>query len=783
MRIHCVEIQNFRKLKSVRIDFSDKSTIFVGANNSGKTSAIVALGHFLIDPGRFALKDFTLSHWQHIDIIGQSWVEAPTNQTEANLDATRWADVIPMMDVWLDVNLNEVHVVSHLIPTLDWSGSRLGVRLRFEPSDLNVLFEEFVAAEKAARETIAATEITAEKQNQAVKLWPQSLSEFLGRRLSNHFRMRSYLLNPRNLVDPIIGTATPQSLPTESEPIDIEPFKGLILIHEINAQRGFTDRPGRQRGSEPEENSASNHLGERHRLSRQLRSYYHNHIDPADTPEPSDVGALQAIHDAQQQFDLRLKEGFSEPLKELAQLGYPGVTDPTIELSTKIRPIDGLNHPSAIQYDIASTVQNDVSKKSFRLPEESIGLGYQNLISMVFQLMQFRDAWMKVGKAAKRGETAQSRDEYFPPPIHLVVVEEPEAHLHAQVQQVFIRHAYDVLHNRPELKENSMLTTQLVVSTHSSHIAHESRFSDLRYFRRVPAGAGAEVPTSSVMNLTEVFGSDDETQRFVTRYLRTTHCDLFFADAAVLIEGTAERMMVPHFIRNYYPQLHERYVSLLEITGSHAHRLRPLIETLQIPTLIVTDLDPTEPKAPYRKAQPSRGQSLITRNQTLKEWIPAVTDLDTLLDLSDDRKVNHKDELFAVRVAYQCPTSIKLNAGTPDQEVLAGTFEDALVYQNLETFRAFDGTGPIKAFKDAIDGAIDIDGLATNLARVISNITKAEFALDLLDLKKAESLHAPTYIAQGLEWLQLYLDRTVREAILPIERVKSVSDCREITDD
>ena len=246
MRIHCVEIQNFRKLKSVRIDFSDKSTIFVGANNSGKTSAIVALGHFLIDPGRFALKDFTLSHWQHIDIIGQSWVEAPTNQTEANLDATRWADVIPMMDVWLDVNLNEVHVVSHLIPTLDWSGSRLGVRLRFEPSDLNVLFEEFVAAEKAARETIAATEITAEKQNQAVKLWPQSLSEFLGRRLSNHFRMRSYLLNPRNLVDPIIGTATPQSLPTESEPIDIEPFKGLILIHEINAQRGFTDRPGRQ---------------------------------------------------------------------------------------------------------------------------------------------------------------------------------------------------------------------------------------------------------------------------------------------------------------------------------------------------------------------------------------------------------------------------------------------------------------------------------------------------------------------------------------------------------
>ena len=783
MKIRCIEIQNFRRLKSVRIDFSDKSTIFVGANNSGKTSAIVALGHFLIDPSRFDCKDFTLSNWQQIDAIGKSWVEAAADQTEGNLEATRWTDVLPMMDVWLDVRLSEVHMVSHLIPTLDWAGDRLGVRLRFEPSDLNALFEEFVAAEKAARSTMAAAEIAAENPSQALKLWPKSLGDFLDRRLGTHFKMQSYLLDPGHLVDRNIGKTTPQALPADSEPIDIDPFKGLIRIDEIDAQRGLTDRQGRKRRSEAEEDPALSHPGERDRLSRQLRSYYHSHIDPTDAPEPSDVGALQAIHIAQQQFDLRLKEGFSEPLKELAQLGYPGVTDPTIELSTKIRPIEGLNHPSAVQYDVASADENGGRRKSLRLPEESIGLGYQNLISMVFRLMRFRDAWMKVGKAAKRGQTAQSRDEYFPPPIHLVVVEEPEAHLHAQVQQVFIRHAYDVLRNRPELKANPSLTTQVVVSTHSSHIAHESRFSDLRYFRRVPAGVDAEIPTSTVMNLTDVFGSGDETQRFVTRYLQTTHCDLFFADAAVLIEGTAERMMLPHFIRNCYKQLHERYVSLLEIAGSHAHRLRPLIETLRIPTLIITDLDPAEPEGPHRKAQPGRGQSLITRNQTLKEWLPAVTGLDTLLDLSNDRKVEHKDALFAVRVAYQCPTLITLNAETPDEEVLAGTFEDALIYQNLETFRSFDGTGPIKAFRDAIDGASDIDGLARKLAAVIGKISKAEVALDLLDLKNAESLRAPEYIAQGLEWLQLYLDRTLREAVLRIESADPAIGGRENDDD
>ena len=615
MRMTCVEIQNFRRLKSIRIDFSEQSTIFVGANNSGKTSAIVALGHFLIDQARFATKDFSLSSWNHIDNIGQSWVTAAAMQTDADLDTTHWVDVLPAMDVWLDVDPNEIHIVSHLIPTLGWSGGRLGVRLRFEPSDLTDLFTQFVSAEKAAREAVAATEITAEHASQAVKLWPQSLPEFLERRLRNHFKLRSYLLDPAHLVDPVVGQAAPQSLPLESEPLDTEPFKGLLRIDEIDAQRGFTDRLDRQHRSETQDEPLSGGPNDRYRLSRQLRSYYQSHIDPGDTPEPSDVGALQAIHVAQKQFDLRLKEGFTEPLRELAQLGYPGVTDPSIALSTKIRPIDGLNHPAAVQYDVASVDQKAENHIPLRLPEESIGLGYQNLISMVFRLMRFRDAWMRVGKAATRGEGRGSKEAHFPPPIHLVMIEEPEAHLHAQVQQVFIRHAYDVLRNHPDLKTNSLLSTQLVVSTHASHIAHESRFSSLRYFRRVPAGIHDIIPTSTVTNLATMFGTDDDTQRFVARYLQTTHCDLFFADAVILLEGAAERIMVPHFIRNHYSELSERYISLLEIAGSHAHRLRPLIETLRIPTLIITDLDPVDSEAPHR-IETTMSQSPIDNKQS-----------------------------------------------------------------------------------------------------------------------------------------------------------------------
>ncbi|NRE89274.1 AAA family ATPase, partial [Klebsiella michiganensis] len=53
MKINFIEIKNFRKLKSVRIDIAEKTTLFVGANNSGKTAAMEALGHFLVDASRF----------------------------------------------------------------------------------------------------------------------------------------------------------------------------------------------------------------------------------------------------------------------------------------------------------------------------------------------------------------------------------------------------------------------------------------------------------------------------------------------------------------------------------------------------------------------------------------------------------------------------------------------------------------------------------------------------------------------------------------------------------
>jgi predicted ATP-dependent endonuclease of OLD family len=755
VHIEHVEIGNFRKLQSVRVDFAKTTTVFVGANNSGKTSAMVALRHFLVDRTDFSINDFTLSNWAKLDGLGAAWEKAALGDKEPIFD---WNAVLPHLDLWLNVSMGELHYVQKILPTLDWNGEYIGVRLRYEPKDLQTLRQEFLAAKLAASKVMSAATKNSDDDGEAkapaadgFTLWPRSMMDFLSLKLKTLFEVKAYLLDPANLVLPKDGIALPQDLPVTSEPIEGDPLKRIIRIDEINAQRGFGFSTGSTRAEALNDDIASK--GGK-RLSTQLRNYYAQHLDPFDQPEAKDLEALQALHEAQNAFGKRLESCFSSALKELEEIGYPGVTDPKLTITTNIKPIDGLNHASAVQYEVPTHV-GKAGGFAHRLPEESNGLGYQNLVSIVFALMGFRDKWMKVGKAAKVSDA----DDGLVPPLHLVLVEEPEAHLHAQVQQVFIKQAYDVLRKHDKLKDSTDLCTQLVVSTHSSHIAHEADFESLRYFRRLPLKAtDGAVPISCVVNLSEIFGSEDETARFAKRYLKATHCDLFFADGAVLVEGPAERILVPHFVRtrSAYDFLKTCYITWLEIGGSHAHRLKPLIDHLGLNTLIITDIDAKN--AAGKAVPPARGAALKARNQTLKTWVPKEDALDALFDAKPEELVVLDKTGFSVRVAYQQPIQAAISAGKPT-EALANTFEDALVYENMNVFKTLDGTGLLGRIRKSLDTASDLGDLATKLCADLDRGGKAELALELLYSPGIDKMIVPAYIDQGLIWLADQLKR------------------------
>lgn len=770
MRIDFVEIQNFRRLDVIRIDFSEKTTLFVGANNSGKTSAITALRYFLIKQNAFSVYDIPLARWRSISALGDAFEKA-----ENGIQPNTWKELLPSLDVWLNVSEGEIHHVAHLIPTLDWKpDEKIGVRLQLEPENSGELLEAYLEAKKAACDTLntkqgnepneslvgkheEAEPAGGEEVCKRFSLWPESLIDFLKKRMSS-LKVNAYLLDPSKKTAPIDGVAQPQQLPAEAEPLDGNPFKGLINIDEVPAHRGMSDysetRGGRDESDQEEK-------GHRQPLTTQLCKYYDKHLDPLKAPDPSDIRALEAIYEAQTAFDERLKDCFKIPLAELEELGYPGVANPRLIISTSLKPVEGLKHQSAVQYDVAPTGGTDATP--YRLPEQCNGLGYQNLISMVFRLIGFRDDWMKVGKAARIDEETGLR-QVSPPPLHLVLLEEPEAHLHVQVQQVFIRKAYEVLRKHPELQEKTSFSTQLVVSTHSSHVAHEVEFANMRYFRRRPARNPGETPTSRVINLSEVFGTPDDTGRFVRRYLQSTHADLLFADGAIIVEGAAERMLVPHFIRSHYGKLYSCYVTLLEIGGSHAHRLRPLIQHLGLNTLIITDTDAVD-KSTKEKVTPKKGSDFITANNVLKKWHPVKESLDELLDLEEEKKEKSYDN-FSIRVAYQTPVLVVLDKEDPCP-VVPRTFEDALVFQNIEFFRKTDGLGLVKKFKDAIVTSKNISVLHDNLLIALQKGSKAEFALEMLYSKDdPSSIKVPEYIHKGLEWLENRLLERQQEVLV-----------------
>lgn len=758
MLIQHIEITNFRKLLAVRIDLAPQTTVFVGANNSGKTSAMLAMRRFLVPKqSLFSVHDITLSHWEALNAIGQAWLTAHRQGNAPDLDEGVWSSYLPTLDIWLNVPANELHYVSKLVPTLDWTEGLLGLRLRLEPDNVTDLCQAFIEAMVAA-DTVRTSVKDADEQQPSLTLWPNNMMDFLGRRLSRHLRVRAYPLDPQKLVTPENSVAKPQALPQGMPSVD-DPLAGLIRVNEIPAQRGF----GEALTTENVEESA---LGRPSgRLSEQLRAYYRKHLDPSEHPDVNDIAALQAIEAAQAAFDERLTASFKVAFTEVEGMGYPGVTDPRPRVSTRLRPLDGLNHQAAVSFEIDMIQRDGEIIPVMRLPEDNNGLGYQNLISMIFRLMSFRDAWMRVGKAEKESGTTQFE------PLHLILIEEPEAHLHAQVQQVFIKKAYDVLRAHNDLGQSTILRTQLLVSTHSSHVTHETPYSCLRYFRRLPAGMnGVPIPISVVINLTDAFGESDETTRFVTRYLRTQHADLFFADALILVEGPAERMLLPHFIRRAFPLVNQGYITLLEVGGSHAHRLKPLVHHLGLITLVITDLDAQvkkiipaegekEEKVKLEPAQPRKGEDQTTNNDTIRLWWPMKTAIDDLL-ADEINKTLKGDDLFGVRVAYQTSIVVRwpVTAETT-QTAYPYTFEDALAFENMEFFASLPGPGLAAKFRNAIGSSDDTNIIGRDLFLALRSGEKAPFALNILDAKNFDELKVPSYIAEGLSWLETQIKK------------------------
>jgi predicted ATP-dependent endonuclease of OLD family len=253
---------------------------------------------------------------------------------------------------------------------------------------------------------------------------------------------------------------------------------------------------------------------------------------------------------------------------------------------------------------------------------------------------------------------------------------------------------------------------------------------------------------TSIANMSELFAKPKDELLFVRKHLKLTHCDIFFADGVIFVEGQAESLLVPEFITKSFKNLSNRYISILEVNGAHAHKYRDLVEKLGVATLVLTDLDSVNNEG--KSCVPQKNSNQNTNNDTLKKWHPKKVALDDLVALPKKEHAT-KSQGAPLYVAYQKPTHIS------GKEVLSRTFEDALILANFQD-EYFQKKISIQDAKTDFES--ETKSLSESLYDYVQGLKKGDFAFNCLFHladNEGNSFNPPEYMSDGLKWLEAQL--------------------------
>ena len=678
MKIKSIKIKNFRRLECVNIDVESDETVFVGPNNSGKTSATVAMRCFIGNKD-FKIHDFPASKASDFD----TFIE---KEDDEHLPAIE-------LGIWFAVDTNGIEFgrAFRLLPKLSADYTELGIRLRFEANDPSRLRSDYLNANPPGEGGLRK----------------RSLFHYLGadRNLNRYFHTSYYSLER-------VEAGVVPSLLKKDEGKRL--LQSLVRVDFVDAQRNFDD----------DEKHRSN------KLSVAFGAYYKKNLEQAAEAAES---ASQVIDENNQRLTEHYEKHFAGLMGVIQGLGVPSVYDRDLRVVSSLTPETALQGSTDLFY-----VDRD---KNHELPEAYNGLGFKNLVYMAIQISHYHLQWMR---------TAENR-----PLAQIIFIEEPEVHLHAQVQQTFISNISAILNEAAQSGGSTTIVPQLVVTTHSAHILDAVEFSKVRYFRQcqIKGENPAEVETfnaSEVRNLRdfqpdviEIDGheiSEEEALKFLQKYLRLTHCDLFFASAAILVEGAVEKLLLPRMIEKSASGLSRRYVTILEVGGAHAHRFSGLLEFLSIPYLVITDIDSVEPDG-QRKTCRADTEGAQTSNASLRQFL-GVESVAELCGLDVNKKTQTAHGPF---IAFQTP--VKVRRDGESMEMLGRTIEEAFVYQNLDMCRAGE-----------IALGIEIPESLPETYRAVyefvssGRLKKTDFALYMLD--SSAEWAVPEYISEGLAWLK-----------------------------
>lgn len=410
---------------------------------------------------------------------------------------------------------------------------------------------------------------------------------------------------------------------------------------------------------------------------------------------------------------------------------------------------------------IASTVKANLSladsyitevrdtKTGYTLPLQHNGLGYNNLIN-IYMLI-------------KLSEIQKGKD------FRILCLEEPEAHLHPAMQ-------YKLFKYLKQLDEKDSLNQQIFVTTHSSNISAVAGIDNMFMLAYDRDGENADCRQQSLF---EQFKDKDdrttvkaEAKAHLTKFLDVTRSDMLFADKIILVEGIAEKLLMPLFMELCGCPYEDEHVSIVEIGGKHFNYFVELYNGNAVAkkVLCITDNDfkwidfETDGKlrsyADYETHKPSH-----------------ITDLETHFPIANFHISTQKaggrtfeDEFFITNLGNKTVATIMFKKVISNS--LIGFFDiyglDIAAWD--AHFAEIDGRSSktikkyLEAYKNRTDLTPENSSKYANLifAQLFLHYAQSKkggFALDILtDIKLqnedgSSKVSVPQYIKEGLQWL------------------------------
>lgn len=705
MKITNIEIQNYRLLLNEAIDLEDDITLIVGRNNSGKSS-LADLFIDLLEKKKPNLCFFDFSNdcypaFKKALEYYRDYQKSKEDKEDEKVQISKKKlaeNTVPKIELRLliEYKKDEKNEKGEIIK----NGDNLAALSKFI-MDLDVgRNEAYICIEYSSDNVVKLYENFEEyaKENKIAQLDEYKfLLKFLEDNIQEYYSIKMYEVD--------------KNKPDYKQLIESRSLlDNVFYTRSIVAQRSVDD------------NSSDNKKA----LGGGFERYY-KHTKPTGSTK-DDI--KKALDKASVELEKEYEGLFNGVLTELQNFG---AETPTKIPNITIKSI--LNSENVLKDNIRYFYKNS---DDVHFPENYNGLGYSNLIFMLLQFASFFEEF--------KNSTPK-------PNFLFLILEEPEAHMHPQMQQVFIKSVNDFLKGKGEC-------VQLVITTHSSHILAESGIDEEKGFDRIRYFDNSEGKLK-IRNLSKlVIDSDkDVTIKFLRQYLTLQKCDVFFADKVILVEGTTERMLLPLMIKKISKSLQHQYISIIEVGGAYAQKFKELLEFINVKTLIITDLDSVTivtngTRTTHQKCK-TKTYGCCTSNETLKTWIPQKVSIADLLAVKKDEKLSGKNK---IGVVYQLPENEGFSCGR--------SFEEAFILKNKQLLK--NKKKEISLLKKIEDRDIDNDDNIYDLTSTMDSKKKTEFAFDLLILNNWE---IPKYIEEGLKWLE-EKDETMACLIKTLELIR-----------